>query len=53
MEECYDDIGDFLNDSEDEGTDKHIRSFNQLSSKEKCEMVRKIDAEHSEDFPCT
>jgi hypothetical protein len=51
MEERYDEIGNFLNDSEDEGTNKHIRSFNQLSSKEKHEMVCKIDAEHAEDFP--
>jgi hypothetical protein len=50
-EERYDDIGDFLEESDEEGTDKHIRSFNQLSLKEKREMVRKIDAEHSEDFP--
>jgi hypothetical protein len=52
-EERYDEIGDFLDDSEDEGTDKHIRSFNQLSAKEKHEMVRKIDTEYPEDFPST
>jgi hypothetical protein len=51
QEECYDEIGDFLNDSEDEGPgEAHVRSFNQLSAKEKREVVRQIDMERPEDF---